>query len=434
MVRYLSLLFAALRWLTIFQATGVFRMRTAGDSSETALAPEGGSTSIGRSLVWIMAITSGAAAANLYYNQPLLAVIAQNLRVPEHETGLIPMLTQIGYALGIFLLVPLGDLLERRRLIVIMLGITAIALAATAISPNLTWLAIASLAVGMSTIVAQLIVPFAAQLAKPEERGKIVGMVMSGLLIGILLARTISGFVGANLGWRAMYWLASGLMIVLAVILRRSLPQGKSSLRILYPDLMRSLLTLVREQPLLRQASIAGALSFGAFSAFWSTLVFFLAQPPYHFGSEVTGLFGLVGVVGATAAPLVGKLADRGSPKRTAALGIIISSLSFLIFWILGHQIWGLVVGVILLDLGVQTTMVSNQARIYSLPSEFHSRLNALYITFYFIGGALGSFLGAYGWSHAKWSGVCLSALLMLGIAFFTFLKRSSSRASLPPA
>lgn len=380
---------------------------------------------LGQRLVWMMAITSGAAAANLYYNQPLLAVIAQSFHVPEHAVGLIPMLTQIGYAVGIFLIVPLGDLMERRRLILTMLGATAAALGAAAVSPDLTWLAVSSFAIGITTVTAQLIVPFAAQLAKPQERGKIVGMVMSGLLIGILLARTVSGFVGASMGWRAMYWLASGLMIVLVVILSRVLPLSQSSLRIPYPQLIASLFKLIREQPVLREASLAGAMSFGAFSAFWSTLVFLLAQPPYHYGSEVTGLFGLVGVVGAAAAPLVGKLADKGSPKRTVGLGLATTTVSFLVFWVFGHQILGLIVGVILLDLGVQTTMVSNQARIYSLPSEFHSRLNAIYITFYFVGGAFGSFFGAYGWSHWQWNGVCAVASLMLGIGFTSLLKRN---------
>lgn len=171
-----------------------------------------------------------------------------------------------------------------------------------------------------------------------------------------------------------------------------------------------------------------GAMCFGAFSAFWSTLVFLLEQPPYHYGSEVTGLFGLVGVVGAAASPIAGKLADRSSPRLTLGLGIIITTLSFLVFWGLGHQLWGLVVGVILLDLGVHTTQISNQARIYSLPAEFHSRLNALYIMFYFVGGAIGSFLGAYGWSRWQWHGVCALSLLMLAAAFATFFRRRQNR------
>ncbi|MBW4496941.1 MAG: MFS transporter [Oscillatoria princeps RMCB-10] len=373
--------------------------------------------------IWMMAITSGAAAANVYYNQPLLATIAQSFHAPAHATGLIPTLTQIGYAIGIFLLVPLGDLLERRRLIITMLGLTAIALAAVAISPNLTWLGGASLVLGITTITPQLIVPFAANLAKPQERGRVVGSVMSGLLVGILLARTVSGFVGASLGWQAIYWLASGLMILLTVAIVKTIPKSHPSLRMSYPRLMASLLQIIRVQSVLRETSLIGAMSFGAFSAFWSTLAFLLTQPPYQYGSEVAGLFGLVGVAGIAAANFVGKLADKTSPKRTVGLGLATTTLAFLVFWCFGHQISGLIAGVILLDLGVQTTLVSNQARIYNLPLEFHSRLNALFITFYFVGGALGAFLGAYGWSYWQWSGVCTLAILMLGIAFTTFLK-----------
>jgi predicted MFS family arabinose efflux permease len=334
------------------------------------------------------------------------------------------MLTQIGYAVGIFLLVPLGDLMERRKLILTMLVLTSLALGMAAVSFNLAWLLVASLAIGITSITAQLIVPFAAQLAKPQQRGKIVGTVMSGLLIGILVARTVSGFVGASLGWRAMYLLACGLMIVLAVALSRMLPKSQPSLQVSYPRLIQSLFKLVQQQSVLREASLAGAMSFGAFSAFWSTLVFFLAQPPYHYGSEVTGLFGLVGVVGATAAPVVGKIADKRNPRITVGLGLSITTLSFLIFWVFGYHILGLIAGVILLDLGAQSTHISNQARIFSLPLEFHSRLNALYITFSFMGGALGSFLGAYAWSRWQWHGVCAIALIMLGVAFTTFIKQ----------
>lgn len=378
-------------------------------------------------LVWIMAIAGGATVANLYYNQPLLAIMAQSFQASPHAIGFVPMLTQIGYATGILLFVPLGDLTEQRRLIVTMLGATAATLALAAISQNLSWLAIAHFGIGMTGIAAQVIIPFAAQLTPAPVRGKVVGMIVGGLLIGILLARTVSGFVGAIWGWRAMYWLASGLMLVLAVSLSRVLPRHQPALQISYLTLMKSLVRLIRTQPTLQEAAVVGAMCFGAFNAFWTTLVFFLAQPPYHYGSEVTGLFGLIGIVGAAAAPLVGKLADRSSPRLTVRLGVTITMIAFIVFWFLGHQIWGLIAGVVLLDLGVQSAQVSNQARIYRLPSEMHSRLNALYVMFYFVGGALGSFLGAYGWSHWQWSGVCGLSLLMLAIAFVSFFKSSQN-------
>ena len=369
-----------------------------------------------------MAIASGITVANLYYSQPLLALLADDFKASAHEVGLIPTLTQVGYALGILLLVPMGDLIERRKLIVIMMGLTAVALASAAISPSLDWLIIASFVIGITTIAAQVIIPFATQLVKPNERGKAVGAVMSGLFIGILLARTVSGFVGGALGWRAVYWLASSLMLGLAAVMAKVLPVSKPSVQMSYGRLMRSLTHLLKTQPRLQRASLIGAMTFGAFSAFWSTLAFLLKQPPYHYGSDVVGLFGLVGVVGAAAAPVVGKVADRQSPRMTIGFGIAVTAFSFLVFWALGYQLWGLVIGVILLDLGVQTAQISNQTSIYQLPSEMHSRLNAVYVMFYFMGGALGSFLGAYSWSRWGWSGVCglsLGLMVIAAIAYF---------------
>lgn len=370
-----------------------------------------------------MAIACGITVANLYYNQPLLALLARDFHTSARAVSLIPTLTQVGYALGILLLVPMGDLLERRRLIVIMMGLTAVALALAAVSPGLTWLIVASFAIGLTTIAAQIIIPFSTQLVEPNERGKAVGTVMSGLFIGILLARTVSGFVGVALGWRAMYWLASGLMLALAVVMAKVLPRSQPSLQLSYGRLMRSLIQLMRTQPRLRQAALTGAMTFGAFSAFWSTLAFLLEQPPYEYGSDVAGLFGLVGVVGAAAAPVAGRVADRRSPQLTVGLGMATTALSFVFFWALSDQIWGLVAGVILLDLGVQTTQISNQTSIYQLPPDIHSRLNAVYIMFYFLGGALGSFLGAYGWSHWGWPGVCGLSLGLMAIAATIFLQ-----------
>jgi len=385
-----------------------------------------------RNTVWVMAMTAGIAVANIYYNQPLLADIGKSFHASAQQVGFIPMLTQIGYAVGMFLFVPLGDMMERRRLIATMLAATICALVSAAVSSSIFCLAAASLAIGITTIAPQLILPFAAHLALPRERGKVVGNVMSGLFIGILLARTVSGYIGASLGWRAMYWIAGGLITVLTVAVLRWLPKSQPSVKLSYRKLMQSLLGLIRSQPVLREASMIGAMSFGAFSAFWSTLVFLLEKPPYHYGSEVAGLFGLVGVVGATAAPLVGRLADRKSPRLTVGLAITISTAAFLVFWLFGHQLWGLVIGVILLDLGAQSVLVSNQARIYSLLPEAQSRLNTVYMVSYFMGGALGSLLGTSGWSWWQWNGVCLVGLSMLVVAFATFFRGGKRQLSVP--
>lgn len=378
-------------------------------------------SALGHDIVWIMALACGIGVANLYYNQPLLAQMGRSFHVGASQVGFISMLTQIGYAVGMLLFVPLGDRMERRQLIVTLIILNVGALAAVAVSPSLVWLIVASLAVGITTVVPQLIVPLAAGLAVPEERGRVVGSVMSGLLFGVLLARTVSGFVGASLGWRAMYWIAAGLMIFLAVILARLLPLSQPEVQLSYAALLRSLPGLIRTQPVLREASLTGAMLFGAFSCFWTTLTFLLEQPPYHYGSQVAGLFGLIGVVGAAAAPRVGKLADLRSPRLTVGLAIAITIGAFLVFWLFGHQLWGLIAGVLLLDLGTQAGQVSNQARIYSLLPEAHNRLNTIYMVSYFIGGSLGSYLGAYSWSVGQWNGVCLVGFLMLGFGLFVY-------------
>lgn len=372
-------------------------------------------------LIFIMAIACGITIANLYYNQPLLVLLAADFNTSARAVGLIPTLTQVGYALGILLLVPMGDLWERRRLIILMMVLTAGALAFAASSPSLNWLIFASFMMGVTTISAQVIIPFATMLVSPQGRGAAVGTLMSGVFIGILLARTVSGFVGEHLGWRAMYWLASGLMLLLAGVMAKVLPRSQPALRTSYGGLMRSLVHLLRTEPRLQQASLIGAMTFGAFSAFWSTLAFLLAQPPYHYGSDVVGLFGLVGVAGAAIAPVAGKISDARSPRLAVGFGLITTAFSFVVLWVFGDHLWGLIVGVILMDLGVQATQISNQTSIYQLPTEIHSRLNAVYIMFYFVGGALGSFLGAIAWSNFGWSGVCGLSLGLLAIALIDY-------------
>lgn len=363
---------------------------------------------LSKSLIWVMAIGCGASVANLYYNQPLLADIAQTFHATSAQIGHISMLTQLGFALGLFLFVPLGDIRERRGLIVSMLIAVSIALLGVALSQNLVMLGFTSLAVGATTVVPQMIVPLAAQLADPKEQGKVVGLVMSGLFFGILLARTVSGFVGHIFGWRAMFFIAPVIMIVLALILRFSLPESRPSTTLTYTQLLHSLWELILGQPILREASMIGGLLFGAFSAFWTTMVFFLRHPPYHYGAEIAGLFGLVGLVGALIAPIAGRLADKKNSHRVVGGATVIVLLAYAVFWLEGHHIWGLIVGVILLDLGVQGAHISNQTRVYRLMPEAKNRVNTVYMVSYFLGGSIGSLLGTYGWSLWGWNGVCL--------------------------
>ncbi|MDB4865841.1 MAG: transporter permease [Cohnella sp.] len=368
-------------------------------------------------LVLLMAISCGLAVANLYYNQPLLGDIGRDFGVNAQHVGIIPMLTQIGYAAGMFLFIPLGDIRERRKLITVLLLAVGLALIGVATAQNLMWIYIASLAVGITTVAPQMIVPLAAQLAHPQERGKVIGNVMSGLLIGILLARTIAGLVGEIFGWRFMFWLAAAMMFALAYILKRQLPESRPEIQLSYPHLIRSMGKLILEQRTLREAALIAACLFGSFSVFWTSLTFYLEGPSFGYGSAVTGLFGLVGVVGASAASVIGRLADRVSPVRMVGFMITVAILSYLSFWLLGSSVWGLIVGVILLDLGVQGGQVSNQARIYSLMPEARSRLNTVYMVSSFIGGAIGSSVGGYAWSRWGWNGTCAVGGVMVAMA-----------------
>jgi predicted MFS family arabinose efflux permease len=363
----------------------------------------------------LMSVSVGVIVANLYYIQPLLSSIASSFHISIPQVGSVAMLTQLGAALGMLFFVPLGDTKERRRLIVSLLVFESLFLALMASAQSYLWLALASLGIGIAGSTVHLIVPFAAQLASPARRGAAVGAVLSGLLFGILLARTFSGLLGAWMGWRAIYWLASAMMLLLAVLIRRGLPRSTPTLTLSWPKLIHSAAMLVRSQPVLREAALLSAILFCAFSAFWTTLVFFLETPPYHYGSGVAGLFGLVGAAGALSAPFIGRLADRYGARRNVLFALLITVASFVVLYLFGKHISGLIAGVILLDIGVQAGHVSNQTRIYGLLPEARSRLNMVYMICYFTAGAAGSFAGSLLWHHFAWAGVCgLGCLLAL--------------------
>jgi predicted MFS family arabinose efflux permease len=365
--------------------------------------------------VWLMAFSVGAVVANIYYIQPLLATIAVTFRISVPQVGTVAMLTQFGAALGMLFFVPLGDTKERRRLIVGLLVAESVCLAAMGSAQNFVWLALASLGIGITAATVHVIVPFATHLASPARRGATVGAVLGGLLFGILLARAFSGLLGAWVGWRAIYWLASGLMLALAVAIRAGLPISKPELQLSWLRLIRSTFVLIREQPVLREAATLGAIFFCSFSAFWTTLVFFLQTPPYHYGSGVAGLFGLVGAAGAICAPFIGRMADRYGARRNVLVALIVTLLSFVVLYTLGKHMVGLIAGVVLLDIGVQAGHVSNQTRIYGLLPEARSRLNMVYMGCYFSAGALGSYAGSVLWQRFGWAGVCgLGGLLLL--------------------
>jgi len=366
--------------------------------------------------VRLMAFSTGAIVANVYYIQPLLSAIARDFQISVPSVGTVAMLTQLGAAVGMLCFVPLGDTRERRGLIVSLLIAVAVCLALMATARTYAWLALASFGIGMAASTVHVIVPFAAHLSSPAKRGATVGTVLSGLLFGVLLARTFSGMLAVWMGWRAIYAIASVMMLALAGLLRRDLPRSQPVLKLTWLELIHSTFALVREQPVLREASLLGGIFFCAFSAFWTTLVFYLQTPPYHYGSGVAGLFGLVGAAGAICAPYVGRFADRHGGRQTVLLALMLVVLSFVV----GAHLAGLIAGVLLLDVGVQAGHISNQTRIYGLIPEARSRLNMFYMICYFTAGAIGSYSGAVLWHQFGWLGVCgLGVLLPLaGIGF----------------
>ncbi|MBY4674786.1 MFS transporter [Burkholderia multivorans] len=372
-----------------------------------------------------LAVTAGTAIANIYYNQPLLDSIRRSFPGHAPWVGIVPAATQIGFAGGMLLLAPLGDKLDRRKLIVWQAVGVCAALFIAALAPTLVVLIGASLLLGAFATLAQQAGPFAAEIASPSRRGQAVGIVMSGLLVGILLARTVSGIIGQHLGWRIVFGTAIAAMVVLIVVVHRALPASRPTSMLPYGKLLASLWQLVVELHGLREAAVIGASLFAAFSLFWSTLALLLASAPFHLGPQDAGLFGIVGLVGALVAPLAGRLADRRGPRIAIWLAIILIAVSFLILLVSASSLAGLTIGVIVLDAGLQVMQTPNQSRVFALKPEARSRLNTVYMVCYFSGGALGSAVGALAWQSFHWTGVCLA-----GIGFSIFAAIVHARSS----
>ena len=358
-------------------------------------------------LILLMSVATGLAVASNYYAQPLLDTIARAFNLSASSAGFIVTAAQLGYAAGLLFLVPLGDMFERRMLIVSMTLLAAGGMLITASSQSLTMMIVGTALTGLFSVVAQILVPLAATLASPEKRGKVVGTIMSGLLLGILLARTVAGLLASLGGWRTVYWVASVLMVIMALALWRGLPKVKQENHLNYPQLLASVFSLFTQGKLLRTRALLGCFTFANFSILWTSMAFLLAAPPFNYSEGVIGLFGLAGAAGALGARPAGGLADKGKSHLTTSAGLVLLLLSWAAIWF-GHiSVLALIVGILVLDLTVQGVHITNQTVIYRVKPEARNRLTAGYMTSYFIGGAAGSLISASAWQHAGWSGVC---------------------------
>ncbi|RLK55084.1 putative MFS family arabinose efflux permease [Actinokineospora cianjurensis] len=385
-------------------------------------------------MVRLFAVAAGLAVANIYYAQPLLTAIAAEFGVGSGTASALVTVTTAGYAVGLGLVVPLADILDRRRLVAAMLAAVALIQAAAAVAPSMGLLTAVSAVLAPCAVVAPIMVAFAATLAEPARRGQVTGSVMSGVLVGVLLARTGGGLVADLAGsWRAVYAVAAVLMAVLAAVLWRVLPDVRVADRLGYGALLRSVVTIVREEPVLRLRCAYGFLSFAGFSAFWATTAFLLAGEPYHFGPGVIGAFGLLGAVGAVAARVTGRFVDRG--RGDVVTGALLGAV--LLSWGLmalggGRWIVPLVLGVVALDLGVQGVQVANLTAVYQLRPEARSRITMAYTGTYFLGGAVGAGASGAAYAAAGWLAVCGVGGLLATAALVLWAVRGRS-VRVPP-
>lgn len=364
-------------------------------------------------LIVLMSVATGLAVASNYYAQPLLDTIANAFSLSINQAGFIVTAAQLGYAAGLLLLVPLGDIFERRGLIVLMTLLAAGGMLITAASQSLWIMILGTALTGLFSVVAQILVPLAAHLAEPEKRGKVVGTIMSGLLLGILLARTVAGLLASLGGWRTVYWVASVLMVLMAVALWRGLPTVKQDNHLNYPQLLGSVFSLFIKDSLLRTRALLGCLTFANFSILWTSMAFLLASPPFNFSEGMIGLFGLAGAAGALGARPAGGFADKGKAHLTTTIGLVLLLLSWIATALGQFSVIALIIGILVLDLTVQGVHITNQTVIYRMMPDARNRLTAGYMTSYFIGGAAGSLISATAYQHAGWNGVCIAGAIM---------------------
>jgi predicted MFS family arabinose efflux permease len=381
------------------------------------------SKSAPRAPLSFLGLACAVGVSTMYYNQPLLLEMGRTYGVTAGRTGFVAVATQIGYAVGLLFFVPLGDVLERRALMMRMYGAVAFTLLLVAAAPSINLLIAGSVLIGMFASVTHVALPIAPDLVSHEQRGRAIGTVMTGLLLGILLARTFSGWVSGIHGWRWVFVVAAVMNVAFVPLIKRVMPKLPPRQKLRYSHAMKSLWTLFRTQPLLRESSLIGALVFASFSCFWTTLAFLL-HSHYGLGAGVAGTFGVVGAAGALVAPLAGKLADKHGSRWVISVGMALLAGSYLLLWgeeaahrSTAFHLVALVIGVVVLDMGAQMTQVANQTRIFGLVPSARSRLNTVYMTVYFSGAAAGSAFATIAWVHWGWNGVCSLALGLVALA-----------------
>jgi predicted MFS family arabinose efflux permease len=372
----------------------------------------------------------GVVVANLYYAQPLEHTLAQAFAVSERSIGLAVTLILVGYAIGLTTLVPLGDLLERRRLMVPMLACNVAGLVGMAVASWYPLFLVAAGLVGVTAVAVQVMVPFAAELAQPDRRGQVISTVMSGLLIGVLLSRTVAGLISGVAGWRSVFWFAAVLTALITVLLWIRLPVVPPRVAMRYPALLGSVAALVRDEPELRRRMVYGGLCFASFNCFWTASGFMLADEPYRWDTSAIGLFALVGVAGAVGARFAGRLADRGHGHAAMTGFLLATALSYGLILLGQDWLVALVIGVAIMDLGSQGVHIGNQSVIYALRPQARSRINTAYMTSYFVMGALGSGLSALTYPVFGWTGVSVLGFTLPAIGAVLWLARSRN---LPP-
>lgn len=376
-------------------------------------------------ILWTLAIVAGISVANIYYSQPLLNMIRQELGVSEFKTNLISMVTQIGYALGLLFIVPLGDLYQRKKIIITSFTILILSLLTIAIAPGIHLILAASLFTGICSVMPQIFIPIASQFSIPKNKGRNVGLVVSGLLTGILGSRVISGLVGELFGWREMYYIAAGIMLICSIVVIKVLPKIQPNFKGTYGGLMKSLFSLLKEYPELRIYSIRAALAFGSFLAMWSCLAFKMGSAPFFAGSNVIGMLGLCGIAGALSASLVGKYVKKVGVRRFNFIGCGLILLAWFLFFVGENSYIWIVAGIIIIDIGMQCIQLSNQTSIFELNPKASNRINTIFMTTYFLGASTGTFLAGTFWQAYGWHGVIgTGVILTISSLFITIFNK----------